>query len=150
MKYLLMVLVSLFVLAIYFCDTTQAESSDYEVIRKSAEQGNAPEQSNLGVMYANGEGVPEDDAEAVKWFRKAAEQGHAEAQFNLGLMYAKGEGAPEDYVEAYVWANIAAAQGQEKGAELRDILKGKLDNASVAKAQERSKEYFEKYVAPFQ
>jgi uncharacterized protein len=28
-------------------------------------------------MYDNGEGVPENDAEAVKWFRKAAEQGLA-------------------------------------------------------------------------
>jgi uncharacterized protein len=35
-------------------------------------------QYNLGVMYAIGQGVPEDDAEAVKWYRKAAEQGHAE------------------------------------------------------------------------
>ena len=40
-------------------------------------------------MYANGEGVPEDHAEAVRWFRLAAEQGDAEAQYNLGLMYAK-------------------------------------------------------------
>jgi TPR repeat protein len=29
-------------------------------------------------MYANGEGVPQDYAEAVKWYRKAAEQGNAE------------------------------------------------------------------------
>jgi len=31
-------------------------------------------------MYANGEGVPENDAEAVKWYLKAAEQGFADAQ----------------------------------------------------------------------
>ena len=36
-------------------------------------------------MYDNGEGVPEDDATAVKWFTKAAEQGHAKAQYNLAL-----------------------------------------------------------------
>ena len=34
----------------------------------------------LGVMYANGEGVPEDDAQAVSWYRKAAQQGDASAQ----------------------------------------------------------------------
>ena len=45
-----------------------------------AEQGNAAAQLKLGLMYAKGKGVPEDDAEAVKWFRKAAEQGHARAQ----------------------------------------------------------------------
>ena len=49
-------------------------------------------QNNLGLMYANGEGVPEDDAEAVHWYRKAAKQGYADAQYNLGLMYDYGEG----------------------------------------------------------
>ena len=49
-------------------------------------------QSILGVMYANGRGVPQDYAEAVKWYRLAADQGDAEAQHNLGVMYASGEG----------------------------------------------------------
>ena len=44
-------------------------------------------QFNLGVMYANGEGVLKDEAEAVRWYRLAAEQGHAAAQFNLGNSY---------------------------------------------------------------
>ena len=43
-----------------------------ELFRPIAEQGNASAQYNLGFMYANGEGVPEDDAEAVKWYRLAA------------------------------------------------------------------------------
>ena len=51
--------------------------------RKSAEQGNAMAQGNLGVMYGNGKGVAQDHMEAVRWFRKAAEQGVAMAQFNL-------------------------------------------------------------------
>ena len=44
-------------------------------------------------MYANGRGVEQDDAEAVKWYRLAAEQGGAAAQFNLGWMYANGRKA---------------------------------------------------------
>ena len=59
-----------------------------------AEQGDARAQFNLGAMYANGEGVPEDDAEAGRWYRLAAEQGNAGAQLNLGNMYADGEGVP--------------------------------------------------------
>ena len=43
-------------------------------------------------MYANGEGVVEDDAEAVRWYRLAADQGVAIAQHNLGLMYGRGCG----------------------------------------------------------
>ncbi|MEY3876557.1 MAG: hypothetical protein RLZZ191_240, partial [Pseudomonadota bacterium] len=41
-------------------------------------------------MYANGDGVPENDAKAVEWYTKAADQGHAEAQNNLGGMYSDG------------------------------------------------------------
>ena len=55
--------------------------------------------------------MPEDDAEAVKWFRKAAEQGQADAQFNLGVMYVKGDGVPEDDAEAAKWYRKAAEQG---------------------------------------
>ena len=55
--------------------------------RKAAEQNYAEAQNNLGVCYANGQGVAKDEVEAVKWFRKAAEQNYAEAQNNLGVCY---------------------------------------------------------------
>ena len=80
-------------------------------LRRLAEQGDADAQSKLGVMYDTGEGVPEDDAEAVKWFRMAAEQGYATAQFNLGVKYAVGQGVPEDDAEAVKWFRMAAKQG---------------------------------------
>lgn len=38
-----------------------------------AEQGIANAQNNLGVMYNAGRGVPQDYAEAVRWYRLAAE-----------------------------------------------------------------------------
>src|SRR3954463_716564 len=52
-----------------------------------AKQGNPEAQYAFGLMYSGGEGVPQDDAKAVKWYRKAAEQGLAAAQNNLGTMY---------------------------------------------------------------
>ena len=92
------------------------ERGDYATAYKEwlplAEQGLAEAQFNLGLMYANGDGVPEDDAAAVTWYRKAAEQGDAEAQYNLGVKYAKGEGVPEDDAEAVKWYRKAAEQGQ--------------------------------------
>jgi len=63
------------------------------------------------LLNANGEGVPEDDREAVKWYRKAAEQGYASAQYNLGVMYDNGRGVPEDDREAVKWYRKAAEQG---------------------------------------
>jgi len=52
-----------------------------------ADTGDAAAQNRLGLIYQNGEGVSQDDAEAIRWYLKAAEQGHADAQNNLGLMY---------------------------------------------------------------
>ena len=46
------------------------------------------------VMYDNGRGVPQDDAEAVRWYRLAAEQGDAKAQYNLGEMYSNWTRCP--------------------------------------------------------
>ena len=56
-----------------------------------AEAGATEAQYSLGVKYDTGEGVPQDDAEAVRWYRLAAEQGHASAQYNLGVQYDNGE-----------------------------------------------------------
>ena len=67
-------------------------------------------------MYDNGEGVPENDAEAVKWYRKAADQGYAKAQSNLGVMYDNGEGVPENDAEAVKWYRKAADQGYADGS----------------------------------
>ena len=80
------------------------KSGDYETALKellpSARQGNAVAQTNLGLMYAKGEGVPRDDTEAVKWYRLAAEQGNAAGQYNLGHRYDEGGGVPQDHNEA--------------------------------------------------
>ena len=45
--------------------------------RKSAEQGFAQGEFNLGVMYGYGRGVAQDYNEAIKWYLKAAEQSNA-------------------------------------------------------------------------
>lgn len=84
---------------------------DFDETMAEANQGDAIAQFNLGVIYENGEGVPENDAEAVKWYRKAADQGLADAQYNLGLMYSSGEGVPENDAQAVRWYRKAADQG---------------------------------------
>ena len=91
-------------------------------------------------MYANGEGVPEDDGQAVFWWRKAAEQGVAVAQLYLGFMYANGEGVPEDDIQAYAWFNLAAAQGDEEAKEARDDIRQHMTSSQIAEALELSRE----------
>ena len=88
-----------------------ATATEFDEMKALADQGEAAAQYNLGVMYADGDGVPENGAEAVKWFRKAAAQGDADAQYNLGVMYADGDGVPENDSEAAKWYRKAADQG---------------------------------------
>ena len=46
-------------------------------------------QLNLGLMYAQGQGVPQDYKEEIKWYRLIAEQGNADAQMVLDALIKK-------------------------------------------------------------
>ena len=77
--------------------------------RRAADQGDAAAQLQIGVMYSEGRGVPQDYSEAARWYQMAAGHSNAEAQYNLGILYATGRGVPQDNVLAYMWFNLAAA-----------------------------------------
>jgi len=80
--------------------------------RLLADQGWATGQVGLAILYANGQGVPQDYAEAVMWFRRAADHhGDPTAETALGRMYANGQGVPQNYAEAERWYHMAADQG---------------------------------------
>jgi TPR repeat protein len=68
--------------------------SDFDAVRRQAEEGNAEAQNKLGALYRDDRSVLKDDAQAVAWFRKAAEQGYAPAEANLADMYFEGKGVP--------------------------------------------------------
>jgi TPR repeat protein len=94
--------------------------------RPLAEQGNARAQTVLGLMYANGVGVPQDDTEAVKWFPLAGSQENAQAQYNLGMFYAFGLGVSQDNTEAVKWFRLAAVQGYVKAKNALKSLEATL------------------------
>ena len=92
-----------------------------------AEAGDAEAQYWLGYMYANGEGVEEDEAESAKWYslalegyRRAAKAGDAEAQNSLGWMYERGHGVEQNEAEAAKWYRLAI-EGYRRAAEAGDI-----------------------------
>lgn len=76
-----------------------------------AEQGVADAQFNLGWIYDEGRGVPQDYKAAVKWYTLAAKQGYVYAQYNLGVMFDEGEDVPHNYENAVKWYTLAAKQG---------------------------------------
>ena len=78
-----------------------ARSTD--VLRQSAELGNAWAQLYYGERLLNGFHAELNKTEAVKWLRKAARQKCPEAFFQLGFCYENGEGVDRDLNEAAAW-----------------------------------------------
>jgi hypothetical protein len=89
-------------------------------------------------LYYDGQGVPQDYAQAAAWHRKAAEQGDAVAQGSLGLMYVGGQGVPQDYAQAATWFRKAA----EQGVALAQCALGGLYNEGVGVPQDYAQAYF--------
>ena len=75
-------------------------------LMKSAEQGYAPAQRAMGMMY-----VHRESSKAEMWLRRAAEQGDSEAQFWLGAAYEQGWFGATDLQCALEWLRESAAQG---------------------------------------
>jgi Sel1 repeat len=69
-----------------------------QYLKPKADEGMAEAQTILGIIYHQGQGVPRNDAESVKWFRKAADQGDAQAKVYLA-MYSKGLNQKQPIIE---------------------------------------------------
>lgn len=96
--------------------------------------------------YSKGEDVPQDHAEAVKWFSMAAEQGNQKAKVSLGYMYKNGQGVPQDYVQAHKWynlANVGRLIGEDREIYIkdRDRVAKKMTSEQVAEAQRLATEW---------
>ncbi|HEY6072038.1 MAG TPA: tetratricopeptide repeat protein [Anaerolineales bacterium] len=118
----------------------------YRIFKSLAERGDAGAQFSLGNMHMMGQGVPKDNAEALKWYRKAADQDHTGAQLNLGFIYLMDQVIPRDYVLAYMWLNIAAsnssdAKERNAAANTRDRIVSKMTPDQIAEAQRLAKEW---------
>jgi TPR repeat protein len=98
-------------------------------------------------MYHEGQGVPQDYAQARLWLRKAAEQGVVQAQLNLGLMYALGQGVSRYYVQAHMWINLASssdaldAGDHHRAIQARDEVAARMTPDEIAEAQRMASEW---------
>lgn len=91
---------------------------DYESaipkLRDAAAAGYSPAQANLGAMYLNGSGVPQDSQQAISLFQRAAEAGNVVAAENVGRMYEFALGVGHDpyrAIEAYERAADLGSRG---------------------------------------
>ena len=95
---------------------------------KSAENGFAPAQYNLGCYYRD---IEKNFRSAFDWFLKAAEQNFGPAQFNLGVLY----GNANDAFRAFVWFSLAATNGVQEARANRDKAAGLLSQEELNAAR---------------
>lgn len=77
--------------------------------KQAAEAGNPNDWFEVGLMYWEGKGAPQDRAYAVSCYEKelAQDPSHMGANNHLGRAYFLGEGVPRDYAKAYHYLSIA-------------------------------------------
>ncbi len=92
-----------------------AQSGDFEAAVSIwwplANLGDQDSQFNLGVLFRQGWGVPQDFEQAARWYKAAADQGAIEAMANLGMLLRDGRGVPQNYVEGARLLKAAAEHG---------------------------------------
>ena len=88
--------------------------------RALSEEGHVGAQNALGEMYFKGDGVPKDEAEAIRWALLAAEQGDTDLLMDFANAYSQGpaldglnEGVPKDETEGMRLRLLAAQHGDE-------------------------------------
>ena len=109
-----------------------------------AEHGHPAAQYNIGVMHEWGNGVPQDNANALKWYKRSAEHSHKDAQNNLGALYSKGEGTEQNFIEALKWFIISAENGSEGGQKNIRIVEKRMSYEQISQAQKLANDWMRK------
>jgi hypothetical protein len=106
----------------------------FQWYEKSAKQGHAKAQFQLGQCYKDGEGVAKDRKKAFELFMQAAKQENADGEYAVGKAYFKGKGVDADKAQAKKW--LLRAVKNEKGGDdvLKDLRKDAADGDEDAKA----------------
>ena len=100
-----------------------------------ANLGEARAQYDLALLYDQGLGVPQSDAQALLWYQRAAEHGDRRAQYNLGLMHMNGQGMAPNVVHAYFWLSLSLAQGDTNAPAAREYLIEKMTPEQIEEAK---------------
>jgi hypothetical protein len=122
------------------------ETASLDQLRQLAATGDPPAQYALGLRYASGDGVKQDDKEAAAWFIKAAENGNVKAQAALGTRYFAGNrGVPPSLSQAYFWTVLSRAAGDEHSKEFATILASHMTRAQAAEIEQRANAWYEQH-----
>lgn len=105
------------------------------LLEPAARSGNADAEELIGVMYAMGLGLAQDDTRAFEWYLRAAMKGHPGAQSGVGWYYEVGRGvAAPDLVRAYMWYVLSAIGGDPDAAISQEEVVKKMTAEEIEKA----------------
>lgn len=97
-------------------EVTKDRAKAFELYKKAANQGHAESQTNLAIMYQEGEVVRQNISEYIKWLKSAASQKETRAQALLGVAYEFGnQGLNKDYAIAKEWYGKSCDNGNVNG-----------------------------------
>ena len=131
--------------AIVIPSTPAIETATLEQLRQFADKGEPTAEYALGVRYASGIGVKQDDKEAAAWFIKAAENGNVKAQATMGTRYWGGRGVPASLTQAYFWTVLARAAGDQHSKTLAEILASRMTHAQAVAIEQKAEIWYEQH-----
>jgi hypothetical protein len=121
------------------------ETATLDQLRQRAANGDPAAENALGLRYASGEGVNQDDKAAAVWFTKAAENGNVKAQVALATRYWVGRGVTPSLSQAYFWIVLARAAGDKDSKSFAEILSARLTRAQAAAIEQKAEIWYEQH-----
>ncbi|HDR2492834.1 tetratricopeptide repeat protein [Enterobacter bugandensis] len=114
---------------------TQAGKTDYpqaiKLLQTAAEDidndSAVDAQLLLGLIYANGVEVPQDDVQAASWFKRSSSLSRTGyAEYWAGMLFQQGEKGfiTPNKQKALYWLNLSCTEGFDTGCEEFDALSG--------------------------
>ena len=102
--------------AVGYIDAAVTRSVKNRTRRKgSAFAGHPTAPTDIGALYFNGNGMPKDLRQAIKWYELGAERGNQDGTADLSWIYAQGPGDLRNPVKAVWYTSLALASDKFQG-----------------------------------
>lgn len=91
-------------------------------LRMAAASGNPSAEFAVAARFADGTGVKQDLAEAMRWYQRSASRGFSQSQYRVATLYERGLGVTQDNARAKIWYQRAAESGNVKAMHNLAVL----------------------------
>jgi putative methionine-R-sulfoxide reductase with GAF domain len=121
------------------------ETATLDQLQQLAQTGDPTAENALGLRYASGDGIRQDEKEAAVWFTKAAESGNVKAQAALATRYWAGRGVPPSLSQAYFWTVLARAAGDKNSKTFAEVLASRMTRAQAAAIEQQADIWYQEH-----